>query len=51
MYPVTADHLKQFLMQDLLLCQTLDDFEYRALPGLYQQQVSVTVHQVDHEVA
>ena len=34
MYPVTADHLKQFLMQELLLCQTLDDFEYRTLPGL-----------------
>ena len=40
MYPVTADHLKQFLMQELLLCQTLDDFEYRVLPGLSVSQTN-----------
>jgi hypothetical protein len=56
MYPVSADHLKKFLMQELLLCQTLDDFEYPLCPAgaigiANQQQVSVTVHQVDHEVA
>ena len=40
MYLVTADHLKQFLMQELLLCQTLDDFEYRALSGLSVSQTN-----------
>jgi len=40
MYPVSADHLKQFLMQELLLCQTLGDFEYRVLPGLSVSQTN-----------
>jgi hypothetical protein len=40
-------------MQESLLCQTLDDFEYRALPGLSVSQTNsnVAVHLVDHEVA
>ena len=34
MYPVTADHLLQFILQEWVLSQEIEDAGYRSLPGL-----------------